>query len=237
MAIISTVIVFSLRKEQACFFLDENGTARICYEKLAYFNNDRKAKNRFADFTREVSNQGGMLDDLVVFSEQLRSDYDLSKVRNYFSWVSLDSLVYVINGDKFSVILLKKTADANRALYLDMTESKFYFAYDKPDKYLPVIIGWVNGLYKGGINISNKYYFQGYKNKKCLFQKSNVILYTEKATFDSKKSNNIVSCDFGKYKLMRKENGWKVVRSDALNQPQQGRILDNMMQFMKWIAN
>ncbi len=233
--IVSIAISLLLRQELVCFFFDEGRTARICYEKLVYFNNAKKARSRFTEFAQKVENPEGSLDGLAYLSKKMQQGYKLSKVKKVFSWINEESLSYVIEDDMFYALLLEREKDNNYVLYYDANELKFYFDYNTPKNYLPVDVGWVNLRYKGGVEIHKKYFWQRYDNTQCLFKKANVFAHTQKIDYGGK-GNNDFTCDFKEYKLIKRVDGWKVVRTAQVKHPQMKNILDDTMIFLNWIV-
>ncbi|MCP4493605.1 MAG: hypothetical protein GY820_40830 [Gammaproteobacteria bacterium] len=230
-SIVLLTFVLQSKSEVACFWLAENGEAEICYEKPRHFNNEARIKNTFTDFIEAIQGSNGSMNNLVYFSEELEQKYGesaLEKVKDRYSWLKENSLVYIIEGEKFSALLLEKGSEDNYVLFLNTDVSKVYFSFDRVEEYEPIVVGWVNRLYVGGMHIGVNNSWD--ENSQCLFRRANVILYSEKLNTDS---NGDITCDFGKYQLAKKKGKTHVTRSKPVVDE---NVMDITMKFFYWIA-
>lgn len=231
------LVVMLVRKEQACFSLAEDNYAKICYEKSAYFNRQDKIVDKYKELVEQINSANGSLDQLVLFSAEMKSKYGasgLKKVRDYYGWIGNDNLIYVIEGDNFSVILLKKEDGNNHVLYFDMKNAKFYFDFDREKEYLPIDIGWVNKRYESDMEINTRYFWKHFNKHSCLFEKKNSILYTSMLSHDD--DGNVI-CDFGFYRLIKTADINRVERTIPDVLPEHRNILDNTMIYIEYMAN
>ena len=229
-------------KEQACFWLDEDGDATICYEKQKFLNNERSLERVFIGLVNAIQNPDGALENFVAYSDELElgwggKDKILKDIREIFSWIKKDSLVYIVEGEKYSVVLLDKGSNNGYALFLNKKESKFFFSYEIEKHYEPIDIGWVNGGYTGGIHISLKPFWRSSDNPKCQFKKANVALYANRSI----DGNENYICDFGEYQLIKTKSD-SVVK---LNNPNESlgneqkleQVYKPTIRFIKWISS
>lgn len=63
----------------------------------------------------------------------------------YFGWIKKDSLVYIIPGDAYSAVLLRKSVDDRYVLYFNHEVDRFELSYTTPVRYRVVDDLWVNG--------------------------------------------------------------------------------------------
>ena len=235
--LVVVLILLATTNERACFWLVENGEAGICYEKPRFFNSDKGVKKRYSELTSKIQKSSEELNELIYFSNELKEAYGESRfesVKEAFLWIEEESLSYIVEGSDFSALLLDKEKEDSYALIFDNNKSKFIFSYDMKQYYEPIVTGWVNRLYFGRLNVDTTYFWFEYGDKRCVFKKANVVLYSKKMTILENKG---VVCDFGKYQLTKTKENNHVGRR-VLNEAIENRnVMDITMKFIEWISN
>lgn len=122
----------------------------FCLEKTCFtkpLNSEKESKIK-AKLEGLIKNIDKNLDDYVYYSDEIKEKWttDLDTTfRKYYSWIKLSDLQYIVLGDQYSAVLLKKDPDHRYALFYNHSIDEFEISYDPPKEYEDIVKLWING--------------------------------------------------------------------------------------------
>jgi hypothetical protein len=227
---------YQSRSEHQCFYLDRELDAKICYVRKPSSSNASQMKQVYEQFVLAVAEGDSALAEVVRFGDALRAGYGdraFGEIRAAYAWAKPESLRHVVEDEEGGAILLERAPDNLYALYFDASTSRIFFSFDTEEKYLPIDSGWINLKYDGRLEVASHYPWQEAAEGPCVFSKGHVFLSTPAMG----EQDGVPYCDYGPYRLLRLESRNRVARRPEDEALENRGVLDDTMQFMRWIAN
>lgn len=224
------------RSEHQCFYLDRELDSKICYERKPAASNAAEMRQVYEQFVRAVGEGDNALAEVVRFGDRLRAGYGdraFGEIRAAYSWAKPESLRFIVEDEEGGAILLEKTPDDLYALYFDESTSKIFFSFETATKYLPIDAGWINRKYASRLELVLQYPWQEAVEGPCVFRKGRVFLSTSVLG----EQDGVRFCDYGPYRLQRLEDRNRVLRRPEDVRAETRGVLDDTMQFIRWVAN
>lgn len=228
--------VYQSRSEHQCFYLDRALDAKICYVREPSSSNAAQMERVYERFVQAMEEGDSALSEVVSFGDALRAAYGdraLGEIRAAYAWAKRESLRFIVEDEEGGAILLERTPEDLYALYFDGSTSRIFFSFDTQKKYLPIDSGWINLSYDSRLEVASRYPWQEDVGGECVFWKGRVFLSTPAMG----EQDGVPFCDYGPYRLLKLENRNRAVRRPDEERPETQGVLDDTMQFMRWIAN